>query len=87
VTRRSEDADLTAPDLSHGLPVATPPPSTPPEGYTIQKSMTHHHHETGHGHPARAVSRSLLRMSAAERFVAALAVAGVLWVAVWCVIT
>jgi hypothetical protein len=47
------------------------------------KSMTHHHHETGHDHPARAVSRSLLRMSAAERFVAALAVAGVLWVAVW----
>jgi hypothetical protein len=50
------------------------------------KAMSHHHHETGHGHPARAVSPSLLRMSAAERFVAALAVAGVLWVAVWWVL-
>ena len=49
----------------------------------LQKSMTHHHHETGHGHPARAVTPSLLRMSAAERFVAALAIAGVLWVVVW----
>jgi hypothetical protein len=64
-------------------PVAAPAPSTPQDGYIIQKSMTHHHHETGHGHPARAVSPSLLRMSAAERFVAALAIAGVLWVAVW----
>jgi hypothetical protein len=45
--------------------------------------MTHHHHETGHGHPAGAASPSLLRMSAAERLVAALAVAGVLWAAVW----
>ncbi len=45
--------------------------------------MTHHHHETGRDHPARAMSPSLLRMSAAERFVAALAIAGVLWVAVW----
>ena|GEM_PF-4000436 len=64
-------------------PVAAPAPSTPPDGYTIQKSMTHHHHETGRDHPARAMSPSLLRMSAAERFVAALAIAGVLWVAVW----
>jgi hypothetical protein len=45
--------------------------------------MTHHHHSAWHGHPARAVSPSLLRMSAAERLVAALAIAGVLWVAVW----
>jgi len=51
--------------------------------YAILKFMTHHHHETGHGHPARAVSPSLLRMSAAGRFVAALAIAGVLWGAVW----
>jgi len=45
--------------------------------------MTHHHHESGHGHPARAVPPSLMRMSAVERFVAALAIAGVLWVSVW----
>jgi len=45
--------------------------------------MSHHQHEAGHGHPARAVSSSLLRMSAAGRLVAAVAVAGVLWVAVW----
>jgi len=45
--------------------------------------MTHHHHETGQGHPARSASPSLLRMSAVERMVAALAVAGVLWAAVW----
>jgi hypothetical protein len=47
--------------------------------------MTHHHHETGHGHPARAVSVSLLRMSAAERLIVALALAGALWTAVWLV--
>ena len=63
--------------------VAMAPPSTPPDGYTIQKSMTHHHHEAGHGHPARAVSPSVLRMSAAARLVAAVAIVGVLWVAVW----
>jgi hypothetical protein len=45
--------------------------------------MIHHHHEAGHGHPARAVPPSLLCMSAAERMVAALAIAGVLWLAVW----
>ena len=47
--------------------------------------MTHHHHETGldHAHPARAVAPSLLRMAAAERLAAALAIAGVLWLAVW----
>jgi len=45
--------------------------------------MTHHHHEAGHGHPARAVSPSVLRMSAAARLVAAVAIVGVLWVAVW----
>jgi hypothetical protein len=44
--------------------------------------MSHHHHEAGHGHPARAAQPSLMRMSAVERFVAALAIAGVLWVAV-----
>jgi hypothetical protein len=47
--------------------------------------MTHHHHETGHGHPARAVSASLLRMSAAQRLMVALVLAGVLWIAVWLV--
>jgi hypothetical protein len=45
--------------------------------------MTHHHHKSGHRHPARAVSASLLRMSAAERLVVALALAGALWFAVW----
>jgi hypothetical protein len=57
--------------------------STPPDGCTIQKSMTHHHHDSGHLHPARAVSVSLLRMSAAERLVVALGLAGALWLAVW----
>jgi hypothetical protein len=49
--------------------------------------MTHHHHETGHGHPARIAPPSLLRMSAAERLIAAAAVAGVLWIAVWFVMS
>jgi hypothetical protein len=44
--------------------------------------MTHHHHEAGHDHPARTAPLSLLRMSAAERLAAAVAVAGVLWIAV-----
>ena len=80
---RSGAADLTASITLHGLHRCMAPPSTPPDGYTIQESMTHHHHEAGHGHPARAVPPSLMRMSAVERFVAALAIAGVLWVAVW----
>ncbi len=58
-----------------------------PGGLHYTEPMTHHHHETGHGHPARAVSASLLRMSAAERLVLALALAGVLWIAVWWVIS
>jgi hypothetical protein len=49
--------------------------------------MTHHHHEAGHDHPARMTPPSLLRMSAAERLVAAVAVAGVLWIAVWLVMS
>jgi hypothetical protein len=49
--------------------------------------MSHHHHEAGEGHPARAVSPSLLRMSAAVRLAAALAVASVLWVAAWWVMS
>jgi hypothetical protein len=49
------------------------------------ESMTHHHHETGHVHPARAVSASLLRMSAPGRLIVALVLAGVLWIAVWLV--
>jgi hypothetical protein len=45
--------------------------------------MTHHHHESRHRRPARAVSASLLHMSAAERLVVALGLAGALWLAVW----
>ena len=45
--------------------------------------MTRHHHEAGHDHPARAVSPSLLCMSAVEGFFAALGIAGVLWLVVW----
>jgi hypothetical protein len=52
------------------------------------KTMSHHHHhEAGHGHPARTASPSLLRMSAAERLAAALAIAGVLWLATWWVVS
>lgn len=43
--------------------------------------MSHHHHAAGHGHPAQATPPSLLRMSAAERLAAAIAIAVVLWVA------
>ena len=49
--------------------------------------MTHHHHEAGHGHPARTAPLSLLRMSAVERLIAAVAVAGVVWVIVWWIIS
>jgi hypothetical protein len=49
--------------------------------------MTHHHHETGHGHPAGVAPLSLLRMSAAGRLVAAVAIAGVVWIAVWLVMS
>jgi hypothetical protein len=49
--------------------------------------MSHHHHEAGHGHPARTALPSLLRMSAVERLIAALVVAGVLWIATWWVIS
>jgi len=51
------------------------------------RSITHHHHEAGHGHPARTAPPSLLRMSAAERLVAAIAIAIVLWGVVWWVVT
>jgi hypothetical protein len=43
----------------------------------------HHHHDGGHLRPSRAVSASLLRMSATERLVVALGLAGALWLAVW----
>jgi hypothetical protein len=46
------------------------------------ETMTHHHHDAGHGHPARVASPSLLRVSAAERLIAAMAVAALLWIAV-----
>jgi hypothetical protein len=45
--------------------------------------MTHHHHDAGQGRSARAATLSLLRMSAVERVLAALAIAIMLWVAVW----
>jgi hypothetical protein len=48
--------------------------------------MSHHHHEAGHGHPAHAASPSLLRMSAVGRLIAALAIAGVLWIVTWWVV-
>jgi hypothetical protein len=48
--------------------------------------MTHHHHEAGHGHPARMAPPSLLRMSAVERLIAAAAITASLWVAVWWII-
>jgi hypothetical protein len=47
----------------------------------------HHHHDAGHGHPARTAPPSLLRLSAVERLVAALAIAGVLWAATWWVMS
>jgi hypothetical protein len=49
--------------------------------------MSHHHHEAGYRHPARTASPSLLRMSAAARLAVALAIAGVLWIATWWVIS
>jgi hypothetical protein len=45
--------------------------------------MTHHHHGPDHAHPSPAVAPSLLRMSALERLAVAVAVAVVLWLAVW----
>jgi hypothetical protein len=61
--------DLSAIDTAGRLP------------YT--ETMTHHHHEAGHGHPARTAPLSLLRMSAGVRLIAAVAIAGILWIAVW----
>jgi hypothetical protein len=45
--------------------------------------MTHHHHDLGQGHPARAAAPSLLRLSTPERLAGALVIAVVLWAAVW----
>jgi hypothetical protein len=45
--------------------------------------MTHHHHNPDDTHPSPALAPSLLRMSAWERLAVALAVAAVLWLAVW----
>jgi hypothetical protein len=47
--------------------------------------MTHHRHEPDRGgpHPSPAASFSLLRMAAGARLAAALAIAAVLWIAVW----
>jgi hypothetical protein len=45
--------------------------------------MTSHRHEPDRAHPSPAASLSLLRMSAGARLAAALAIATVLWIAVW----
>jgi hypothetical protein len=45
--------------------------------------MTHHRHDPDRAHPSPAASLSLLRMSAGARLAAALAMAAVLWIAVW----
>lgn len=57
------------------------------QGLSYTETMSHHHHEAGHGHPARTASPSLLRISAVERLIAALAIAGVLWITTWWVIS
>jgi hypothetical protein len=44
--------------------------------------MTHHHHHPGHHHPPATIAPSILRMSVAERLMAAGVVIGLLWVAV-----
>jgi hypothetical protein len=43
----------------------------------------HHHHPQGHAHPPATVSPSILRMSATERLGAAVAIASLLWAAVY----
>jgi hypothetical protein len=45
--------------------------------------MTSHRHDPDRPHPSPAVSFSLLRMAAGARLAAALAIAAVLWIAVW----
>jgi hypothetical protein len=45
--------------------------------------MTHHHHNADDTHPSPVLAPSLLRMAAWERLALALAVAAVLWLAVW----
>ncbi len=45
--------------------------------------MTHHHHDLHDGHPSPSAGVSLLRMSARERLVLALAVASAVWAAAW----
>jgi hypothetical protein len=46
-----------------------------------------HHHDPDDMHPSPAVAPLLLRMSAWERVAAALAVAAILWIAVWWAVT
>jgi hypothetical protein len=43
----------------------------------------HHKHPPGQAHPAAPVAPSILRLSAAERLVAAAIVVAVLWAAVY----
>jgi len=45
--------------------------------------MTLHQHDPDRAHPSPPAPWSLLRMSSAERLLTALAVAAVLWAAVW----
>jgi hypothetical protein len=49
--------------------------------------MTLHQHDPDRGHPSPAAPWSLLRMSSGGRLLAALAVAAVLWAAVWWVMS
>jgi hypothetical protein len=49
--------------------------------------MSHHHHAADHAHPSPAMPVSLLRMSALQRLIAALAVSALLWVTVWWALT
>jgi hypothetical protein len=44
--------------------------------------MTHHHHP-GHVHPSATVAPSLLRLSVGQRLAIAVAIAVVLWAAVF----
>lgn len=49
--------------------------------------MTHHHHRPGHAHPSPAIPPSLLRLSVLHRLGAAVAVAAMLWAAVFWAMT
>jgi hypothetical protein len=75
--------------LAPGAPFADRDAAIDTAGWlSYTEAMSHHHrHEAGHGHPARAASPSLLRMSAVERLAAALAIAAALWAATWWVMS